>query len=94
MKFEFENQEEDLSIELSSQPDQKQRNLMHILFLYSFLGPSERTKVFQPTPEGFKLVLFSTNVAERSFTIPKIRHVIDSNCKKKKNLVFNRGCFD
>lgn len=40
-------------------------------------------KVFQPIPEGMRLVVVSTNVAETSLTIPGVRYVVDSGRAKE-----------
>jgi len=40
--------------------------------------------VFEPPPEGCRLCVVSTNVAETSLTIPNIRYVVDSGrCKTR-----------
>lgn len=45
-------------------------------------------RVFQPPPEGHRLVVVSTNVAETSLTIPGIRYVVD--CGRAKEVNFNQ----
>ncbi|KAK2628706.1 hypothetical protein QTJ16_001809 [Diplocarpon rosae] len=57
---------------------------MHILPLYSLLPTKEQLKVFEPPPEGSRLVILATNVAETSLTIPGIRFVFDSGRSKEK----------
>ncbi|PBP22784.1 DEAH-box RNA helicase [Diplocarpon rosae] len=57
---------------------------MHILPLYSLLPTKEQLKVFQPPPDGSRLVILATNVAETSLTIPGIRFVFDSGRSKEK----------
>ncbi|KAH0955035.1 hypothetical protein HN011_004649 [Eciton burchellii] len=55
-----------------------------VLPLYSLLPSHEQAKVFEPPPEGCRLCVVSTNVAETSLTIPNIRYVIDSGrCKTR-----------
>jgi ATP-dependent RNA helicase DHX37/DHR1 len=44
-------------------------------------------KVFQPPPEGSRLVVVATNVAETSLTIPGIRYVIDCGRAKEVRVV-------
>lgn len=34
-------------------------------------------RVFEPVPEGHRLCVIATNIAETSLTIPLIRYVID-----------------
>ena len=50
---------------------------MHILPLYSLLPSHRQMKVFEPPPEGHRLVVLATNVAETSLTIPGIKYVVD-----------------
>lgn len=50
--------------------------------LYSSLPSEEQVKIFEPTPEGSRKVIFSTNIAETSLTIDGIIYVIDCGfCK-------------
>ncbi|KAJ3258708.1 ATP-dependent RNA helicase dhx37 [Boothiomyces macroporosus] len=55
---------------------------LHVLPLYSLLPTSEQMKIFAPVPEGSRLVVIATNVAETSLTIPGIKYVVD--CGKAK----------
>lgn len=57
---------------------------MHILPLYSLLPTKEQMRVFEPPPEGSRLVILATNVAETSLTIPGIRYVFDCGRSKEK----------
>lgn len=56
---------------------------MHIVPLYSLLPGEKQTKVFEPPPEGSRLVVVATNVAETSLTIPNIRYVVDCGRAKE-----------
>lgn len=40
-------------------------------------------KAFKPPPEGSRLVVVATNVAETSLTIPGVRYVIDCGRAKQ-----------
>ncbi|GIX95654.1 probable ATP-dependent RNA helicase DHX37 [Caerostris extrusa] len=51
---------------------------LHVLPLYSFLSLEKQKKVFLPPPEGSRLCVVSTNVAETSITIPGLKYVVDS----------------
>lgn len=55
---------------------------LHILPLYGRLSKEEQERVFDPTPEGKKKVVVSTNIAETSVTIRDITTVIDSGLAK------------
>ncbi|KAI9772909.1 MAG: putative ATP-dependent RNA helicase DHR1 [Geoglossum simile] len=57
---------------------------MHVLPLYSLLPTSEQLKVFEAPPEGSRLVVLATNVAETSLTIPGIRYVFDCGRSKER----------
>lgn len=45
---------------------------VHVLPLYAMLPRSAQAKVFDCTPEGHRLIVVATNVAETSLTIPGI----------------------
>jgi len=61
---------------------------MHIIPLYSLLASDKQMLVFKPPPEGSRLVVVATNVAETSLTIPGIRYVID--CGRAKEVSLNK----
>ncbi|GIQ80862.1 hypothetical protein KIPB_001729, partial [Kipferlia bialata] len=51
--------------------------------LYSALPAAAQQKIFDPTPEGARKVVVSTNIAETSITIPGVVYVIDSGLVKQ-----------
>lgn len=57
---------------------------MHVLPLYSLLPTEEQMRVFEPPPDGSRLVILATNVAETSLTIPGIRYVFDCGRSKER----------
>ncbi|KAK7086027.1 ATP-dependent RNA helicase dhx37 [Halocaridina rubra] len=57
---------------------------MWVLPLYSVLPPDRQQMVFQPPPEGTRLCIVATNVAETSLTIPNVKYVVDSGKVKEK----------
>ena len=61
---------------------------MHVLPLYSLLPTREQLRVFEPPPDGSRLVVLATNVAETSLTIPGIRYVFD--CGRSKERKYDR----
>ncbi|PQE21569.1 hypothetical protein CJF32_00004231 [Rutstroemia sp. NJR-2017a WRK4] len=61
---------------------------MHILPLYSLLPTKEQLRVFEPPPDGSRLIVLATNVAETSLTIPGIRYVFD--CGRSKERKFDK----
>ncbi|XP_059143028.1 probable ATP-dependent RNA helicase DHX37 [Physella acuta] len=57
---------------------------LYVLPLYSLLSSEKQAKVFDPPPEGCRLCIIATNVAETSLTIPNIRYVVDTGKTKVK----------
>lgn len=51
---------------------------LHVLPLYSLLNSKKQSRVFDPPPEGCRLCVISTNVAETSLTIPNVKYVVDA----------------
>ncbi|ORZ36165.1 P-loop containing nucleoside triphosphate hydrolase protein [Catenaria anguillulae PL171] len=60
---------------------------LHVLPLYSLLSTDQQMRVFDKVPEGHRLCVVATNVAETSLTIPGIRYVVD--CGKVKEKVYD-----
>lgn len=57
---------------------------MYVLPLYSLLSNERQRKVFDTPPDGARFCVVSTNVAETSLTIPRIKYVIDSGVVKRR----------
>jgi ATP-dependent RNA helicase DHX37/DHR1 len=72
---------------IPSSSSHQYRNLapMHIVPLYSLLPGEKQLRVFEPPPEGSRLVVVATNIAETSLTIPNIRYVVDCGRGKEVN---------
>nr|CDS26678.1 ATP dependent RNA helicase DHX37 [Hymenolepis microstoma] len=62
---------------------------IHALPLYSLLPVEQQSRVFEAPPEGHRLVVVATNVAETSLTIPNIRYVVDTG--KVKSKIYDTG---
>ncbi|KAE9551574.1 hypothetical protein FO519_005218 [Halicephalobus sp. NKZ332] len=58
---------------------------LYCLPLYSLLSSVKQQRVFEQPPEGTRLCVIATNVAETSLTIPNIRYVVDSGKEKKRD---------
>jgi ATP-dependent RNA helicase DHX37/DHR1 len=58
---------------------------LYVLPLYSLLPTKEQLKVFETPPEGSRLCVVATNVAETSLTIPGIRYVVDCGRSKERH---------
>jgi ATP-dependent RNA helicase DHX37/DHR1 len=61
-----------------------------VLPLYSMLPAAQQMRVFSPPPDGTRLIVVATNVAETSITIPNIRYVVDAG-KHKQRTFDERG---
>ncbi|KAL2828231.1 P-loop containing nucleoside triphosphate hydrolase protein [Aspergillus cavernicola] len=64
---------------------------VHVLPLYSQLPTKEQLRVFEPPPDGSRLIVLATNVAETSLTIPGIRYVFDCGRAKEKQYDLETG---
>ncbi|KAK3878836.1 hypothetical protein Pcinc_016552 [Petrolisthes cinctipes] len=67
-------------VKRGSEPEQP----MWVLPLYSMLTPDKQKMVFECPPEGMRLCVVATNVAETSLTIPSVKYVVDSGKVKEK----------
>ncbi|XP_065089778.1 probable ATP-dependent RNA helicase kurz [Ochlerotatus camptorhynchus] len=59
-----------------------------VLPLYSILSSEKQQKVFEEPPEGTRLCVVATNVAETSLTIPDIKYVVD--CGRQKTKLYDK----
>jgi HrpA-like RNA helicase len=50
--------------------------------IFAALPTEQQSSVFDPTPEGYRKVVISTNIAETSVTISGIRYVVDTGLVK------------
>ncbi|XP_043924460.1 probable ATP-dependent RNA helicase DHX37 [Protopterus annectens] len=79
----------DLDLELGEEEDEEGEKAdpsipLYVLPLYSLLPSQKQAKVFQPAPDGTRLCVVATNVAETSLTIPNIKYVVDCGKVKKR----------
>ncbi|GAB1314921.1 putative ATP-dependent RNA helicase DHR1 [Madurella fahalii] len=84
MFFASDDEEEEKDFEIEDEESGTGPRRMHVLPLYSLLPTKEQMKVFEPPPEGSRLVILATNVAETSLTIPGIRYVFDCGRSKER----------
>lgn len=54
----------------------------NVLQLHGRLPPEEQRRAFEPTPPGCRKIVFATNVAETSVTIPGVRFIVDTGMVK------------
>lgn len=57
---------------------------VYVVPLYSRLSASKQKMAFSTPPEGERMIVVATNVAETSLTIPGIRYVIDCGREKRR----------
>ncbi|XP_074596949.1 putative ATP-dependent RNA helicase kurz [Brevipalpus obovatus] len=57
---------------------------LYCLPLYSNLSEKKQQMVFENPPEGCRVCVIATNVAETSLTIPNIKYVVDTGKVKQK----------
>ena len=56
---------------------------LYVVPLYALLSSSQQMRVFEQPPEGSRLCVIATNIAETSLTIPSIRYVVDTGKVKE-----------
>lgn len=81
--------EESLHGDRNEKPQEEKLPPVHVVPLYAMLTAEEQSRVFSAPPEGHRLVVVATNVAETSITIPGISYVVD--CGRQKRRVVQRG---
>ncbi|KAF2274212.1 DEAH-box RNA helicase-like protein [Westerdykella ornata] len=85
-----EEEEEEKEFDIGEAPEATTMKV-HVLPLYSQLREKEQLKVFEPPPEGSRLIVLATNVAETSLTIPGIRYVFDCGRAKERKYDLTTG---
>jgi ATP-dependent RNA helicase DHX37/DHR1 len=76
--------EDDKEFEIEDEKPEDTVMNVHVLPLYSQLPTNQQMRVFEEPPEGSRLIVLATNVAETSLTIPGIRYVFDCGRAKEK----------
>ncbi|KAH6840939.1 P-loop containing nucleoside triphosphate hydrolase protein [Chaetomium sp. MPI-CAGE-AT-0009] len=84
LEFNSDDEEDENEFEIEDEESGTGPRRLHILPLYSLLPTKEQMRVFEPPPEGSRLVILATNVAETSLTIPGIRYVFDCGRSKER----------
>ncbi|KAL7073813.1 hypothetical protein ACQ4LE_007589 [Meloidogyne hapla] len=64
--------------------EKKQYENIFAIPLYAAIPTNKQNLIFSPAPSGSRKVVFSTNIAETSITIPGIRLIIDSGKMKRR----------
>ena len=78
--------DEEEGFEETLEEGQSENDPLYVLPLYSLLPTKQQMKVFENPPEGSRMCIIATNVAETSLTIPGIRYVIDCGRSKERKL--------
>ena len=78
---------DDGEFDIEDENDKPRTEAVHLLPLHSQMPTREQLRVFEPPPEGSRLIVLATNVAETSLTIPGIRYVFD--CGRSKQRVYD-----
>ncbi|KAI9317711.1 P-loop containing nucleoside triphosphate hydrolase protein [Dichotomocladium elegans] len=90
--FDLDSDDDDSDIEAGFDKEELMELApLHVLPLYSLLPTEAQLRVFQPPPEGTRLCVIATNVAETSVTIPGIRYVVDCGKVKERKYDVESG---
>ncbi|KAL1654981.1 putative ATP-dependent RNA helicase DHR1 [Didymella pomorum] len=80
----LDDDEDDKEFDINEEKPEDTVMNVHVLPLYSQLPTNQQMRVFEPPPEGSRLIVLATNVAETSLTIPGVRYVFDCGRAKEK----------
>lgn len=78
--------DEEEGFEETLEEHQSETDPLYVLPLYSLLPTAQQMKVFENPPEGSRICIVATNVAETSLTIPGVRYVVDCGRSKERKL--------
>lgn len=82
---------EDQMLQSAIQGERSSTLKAKILPLYAMMSSELQQQVFQTLPEGYRLIVVATNVAETSITIPNITYVVDTGRQKEKVISMATG---
>ncbi|KAG4100218.1 P-loop containing nucleoside triphosphate hydrolase protein [Neocallimastix lanati (nom. inval.)] len=71
------------SLSYSQEDDSMYIKGLYIFPIYSVLETRHQKSIFKEVPPGYRKVIFATNIAQTSLTIPGIKYVIDSGFVKQ-----------
>ncbi|KAJ8113651.1 hypothetical protein OPT61_g4262 [Boeremia exigua] len=80
----LDDDEDDKEFDINEEKPEDTVMNVHVLPLYSQLPTNQQMRVFEPPPDGSRLIVLATNVAETSLTIPGVRYVFDCGRAKEK----------
>uniref|UniRef100_A0A158Q2M2 RNA helicase n=1 Tax=Dracunculus medinensis TaxID=318479 RepID=A0A158Q2M2_DRAME len=70
--------------DIINKPPPKDIPPLFCLPLFSLLSSEKQKRIFEPSPEGCRMCIIATNVAETSITIPAVRYIVDSGREKRR----------
>lgn len=80
-----------------SKPNQKRDRELRIFSLLAALSPEDQLRAIEPLRENMRStvrkVIFATNIAETSITIPNVVYVVDSGVFKVRKMMQEDGLF-
>ncbi|KAL0262749.1 putative ATP-dependent RNA helicase DHR1 [Diplodia seriata] len=80
--------DDDKEFDVAEDGEETQTLKVHVLPLYSQLPTKQQMRIFESPPDGSRLIVLATNVAETSLTIPGIRYVFD--CGRSKERIYDQ----
>ncbi|OJD36552.1 deah-box rna helicase [Diplodia corticola] len=80
--------DDDKDFDIAEEGEETPTLKVHVLPLYSQLPTKQQMRIFESPPEGSRLIVLATNVAETSLTIPGIRYVFD--CGRSKERIYDQ----
>ncbi|KAH8274869.1 hypothetical protein KR044_001777 [Drosophila immigrans] len=84
LEEEQDEEEDELQLDEQLSEGTATKQPLWVLPLYSLLSSEQQNRIFEPIPDGCRLCVVSTNVAETSLTIPHIKYVVDSGRQKTR----------
>ncbi|KAK4631557.1 Putative ATP-dependent RNA helicase [Fulvia fulva] len=81
-----DDHDDEFQVEVDANAPQQRGGLKpHIVPLYGGLSSEQQMRVFDTPPEGHRMIVLATNIAETSLTIPDVRYVFDCGRSKEKH---------
>lgn len=80
----YEDEDQDDQLEIPMPPPPTTCQPLYCLPLYSLLSSQKQHRVFERPPDGTRMCVIATNVAETSLTIPDVKYVVDSGYEKRR----------
>ncbi|KAK5983510.1 Helicase ATP-binding domain-containing protein, partial [Trichostrongylus colubriformis] len=82
--YDAEEESQEDALDIPMPPPPASCTPLYCLPLYSLLSSEKQRRVFDPPPEGTRMCVIATNVAETSLTIPEVKYVVDCGFEKRR----------